>query len=167
MANGYGVAFDTLIEYLDAEAERWQQWLAKQPPGALDVPVGTDDLSTVWRMLAHIAVVEYRYAQRLLDEPVTPYNAFRTGSLAGIFQIGEEARQKLTAFLASATESAFDEEITFDTKVAGTVNASKRKILAHVLLHSVRHWAQLATVLRQNGYPQDWQHDFLFTEAMQ
>lgn len=166
MATSAGVPFDVMIEYLDAEAARWRKWFDQQPPGALEVPVGTDDLATARGVLVHIGVVEYRYAQRLLDEPVTPYSGFRTDSLAVIFQIGEEARQKLTAFLSSATESELNSEITFDTRVAGKLTVTRRKILAHTLLHSIRHWAQLATTLRQNGYPQDWQHDFLFTEAM-
>jgi len=33
-------------------------------------------------------------------------------------------------------------------------------------VHGVRHWAQIATVLRQNDYPQDWPHDVIFTDAM-
>jgi uncharacterized damage-inducible protein DinB len=37
----------------------------------------------------------------------------------------------------------------------------RKKIFIHALLHGVRHWAQLSTHLRQNGYKQDWMHDFL------
>jgi uncharacterized damage-inducible protein DinB len=38
--------------------------------------------------------------------------------------------------------------------------------LFHALLHGVRHWAQLSTYLRQKGYKQDWQHDFIFSGVM-
>jgi hypothetical protein len=30
----------------------------------------------------------------------------------------------------------------------------------------VRHWAQLSTYLRQKGYKQDWQHDFIFSAVI-
>jgi hypothetical protein len=40
-------------------------------------------------------------------------------------------------------------------------------MFAHALFHSMRHWAQLATTLRQNGLKQDWQHDFIFTKVME
>jgi uncharacterized damage-inducible protein DinB len=73
---------------------------------------------------------------------------------------------KLTAFLAGATEKDLNDTLTFETKSAGTRTASRRKIVAHALLHSIRHWAQIATALRQHGFPQDWGHDFLFSEAM-
>ncbi len=56
--------------------------------------------------------------------------------------------------------------LTFETRTAGTLSSSKRKIVAHVLLHGVRHWAQIATLLRQKGYRQDWLHDFIVTERV-
>jgi uncharacterized damage-inducible protein DinB len=163
---GAEIPFDTLIEYLDEESDRWQQWFAQQSPQALEVTVGVDDLATVRDMILHISIVELRYAERLMGEPVTRYERFQTASLDALFEVGKDARMKITAFLAGATENDLNEVLTFETKRAGTLSASKRKIVAHALLHSVRHWAQLATVLRQHGFPQNWGHDFLFTQAM-
>jgi hypothetical protein len=37
----------------------------------------------------------------------------------------------------------------------------------HALLHSMRHWAQLATALREAGLPTNWGKDFLMNEAME
>jgi hypothetical protein len=53
-----------------------------------------------------------------------------------------------------------------DCLCSGNLNlsiASRRKIFIHALVHGVRHWAQLSTYLRQKGYKQDWQHDFIFS----
>ena len=36
----------------------------------------------------------------------------------------------------------------------------------HALLHSMRHWAQLATALREAGYATDCGKDFLYSEVM-
>jgi uncharacterized damage-inducible protein DinB len=47
------------------------------------------------------------------------------------------------------------------------VKASRRKLLAQALTHSMRHWAQIATFLRQQGLKQEWNHDFLLSNAME
>jgi uncharacterized damage-inducible protein DinB len=39
-------------------------------------------------------------------------------------------------------------------------------MFAHAMLHGVRHWAQLATALREKGHGTDWGHDFLFSDVM-
>jgi uncharacterized damage-inducible protein DinB len=40
-----------------------------------------------------------------------------------------------------------------------------RKIIIHTLLHEVRHWAQISTLLRQNGFKIEF-HDFLFSPVL-
>jgi uncharacterized damage-inducible protein DinB len=45
------------------------------------------------------------------------------------------------------------------------LSATPRKIVSHALLHEVRHWAQVATLLRLNGMTDDF-HDFLFSPVM-
>jgi uncharacterized damage-inducible protein DinB len=34
------------------------------------------------------------------------------------------------------------------------------------MIHGIRHWAQIATVLRQRGYPTQWFHDILLSDAL-
>jgi uncharacterized damage-inducible protein DinB len=46
-----------------------------------------------------------------------------------------------------------------------TLRATPRKIMTHVLMHEIRHWAQIATRFRQSGLKVDF-HDFLFCPAM-
>jgi uncharacterized damage-inducible protein DinB len=36
----------------------------------------------------------------------------------------------------------------------------------HLFMHGIRHWAQIATALRQAGYPRQWEHDWLMSEAV-
>jgi uncharacterized damage-inducible protein DinB len=43
--------------------------------------------------------------------------------------------------------------------------ASPKKIVTHVLFHEVRHWAQIATLLRLNGFKPEF-HDLLFSPVM-
>jgi uncharacterized damage-inducible protein DinB len=46
-------------------------------------------------------------------------------------------------------------------------SASKRKLIAQAFTHSLRHWAQIFTYLRQQGLKQEWNHDLLMNKAMQ
>jgi uncharacterized damage-inducible protein DinB len=71
--------------------------------------------------------------------------------------------QDLRSFAIAANDSDWGGILMFSTRSAGDLTASRRKIFIHALLHSVRHWAQLATYLRQKGYKQDWHHDFIFS----
>jgi uncharacterized damage-inducible protein DinB len=111
--------------------------------------------------------VELRYAERLLGAAPTPYEQLPTGSLDEIFSIGDTAREKIRQYLVRTTDADLRTVLTFETRTAGTLSSSKRKIVAHVLLHGTRHWAQIATALRQHGHKQDWLHDFIFTDALE
>jgi uncharacterized damage-inducible protein DinB len=43
--------------------------------------------------------------------------------------------------------------------------ATPRKIITHVLMHEIRHWAQIGTMLRLDGIVDDF-HDFLASPVM-
>ena|SRR6267378_5035732 len=45
------------------------------------------------------------------------------------------------------------------------LTATPRKIVVHILLHEIRHWAHIATLFRLNGLVDDF-HDFLFSPVM-
>jgi uncharacterized damage-inducible protein DinB len=46
------------------------------------------------------------------------------------------------------------------------IEASYQSIaFVHVLMHSIRHYAQLATLMRQHGIKPDWPGDYLFMQA--
>jgi uncharacterized damage-inducible protein DinB len=45
--------------------------------------------------------------------------------------------------------------------------ASRRKLMAHMLFHSQRHWAQLATLVRSAGFPSGFYGDILFSAGIE
>jgi uncharacterized damage-inducible protein DinB len=45
------------------------------------------------------------------------------------------------------------------------VSVTPRKFIVHILLHEVRHWAQIATILRLNGITGNFP-DFLFSPIL-
>lgn len=46
-----------------------------------------------------------------------------------------------------------------------TLKATPRKIVVHVVMHEIRHWAQIATLFRLHGLRDKFQ-DFLFSPVL-
>jgi uncharacterized damage-inducible protein DinB len=111
----------------------------------------------------HIFGVELRYAQRLLEQPVSHPDEFTQSGVEEVFELGEHARSQLVEFLTNASADDLEKVLTFATMTAGTVTATKHKIAANIFLHGIRHWAQVATVLRQNDFVDQWPHDMLLS----
>ncbi|HYX67666.1 MAG TPA: DinB family protein [Terriglobales bacterium] len=163
-----GISFQELQSYTQEETRRWRAWLEKQPAAALEVPMGEagTDTATARGILWHIAIVELFYAEFISGKSQkSDYRTLPRNTLEEIWQIGDSAQQQLSEYLARASEADLSAVLKLE-RGSFRVEASRRKMLGHVLLHSLRHWAQLATVLRQHGYKTDWQHDFIFTEAL-
>ncbi len=160
------IGFRELTHYNDSETRRWREFF-DQHPDALEVRADIAGAKDIRGLVVHIFAVELRYAERLVGAVPTPYDRLPTGSLDEIFSIGDTAREKIRQYLARTTDADLRTVLTFETRTAGTLSSSKRKIVAHVLLHGTRHWAQIATALRQHGDKQDWPHDFIFTDALE
>lgn len=160
------LTFRELLDYTASETRRWRDWLEKQPPEVLDLPVGTGRTATVRGLVHHTIVVERRYTNRLRGEPVTTYESVPSDPIAETFRVFEKGRADLDGWLASATDADLAQRMDFQTISAGELSASARKVVVHLLLHGVRHWAQLATSLRQQGHSTDWHHDILMSDAL-
>lgn len=161
-----GVSFRELLAYTDAETERWHAWLREQPPEVFQVRIGDGSRETVRDLIGHVFAAELRYAQRLLGEPATPYEDLEMGSLDALWRIHADARRTLRTYLAAMPEGERERQMTFQTRTLGQLSASAHKMAVHLFLHGIRHWAQIATALRQAGYPQGWEHDWLLSDAV-
>lgn len=156
--------FDLLLELTSKEHHRWHDWFVAHPK-AWDVPFATGRMATISGLVLHIFAVELRYAQRLLDHDVTAWEDFQQDSIEEVFALGDHARSQLVHFLTMSPEGELDRVLTFQTLTAGTVSASKHKMASNIFLHDVRHWGQIATVLRQNGFTDQWPHDMLLADV--
>jgi uncharacterized damage-inducible protein DinB len=160
------LALDELLSYCEAESQRWRQWFQAND-AALQLPLNNVALANnVLELVLHIIAVDLRYSERLLEQPITAYEQMER-DIAKLFVAHDRAFGNLRKFLASAKDDEWRRVVEFPTRTFGILIASKRKIFIHTLLHSVRHWAQVATALRQAGHKQDWQHDFLFSPIME
>src|SRR5690348_4666212 len=156
---------DELLRFCFAETQRWREWLATTQE-LLDLRVDIAQAKTVRELILHIVAVDLRYAERLLGERVTEYNELPTSTLAELFSTSDRAKEKLETFMLQARDDEWNEVLSFPTRSAGSLSSSKRKIFIHTLLHGMRHWAQLATYLRQQGHKQPWAHDFILSDVI-
>lgn len=166
----HSLTFAELLQWERAELDAWAQFFDAHPH-ALDLPFAPgpgDDprMATVRGVVHHVVAVERRYADRLAGAPVTPYDAIPAAPTTALFDAARDANARLARWVADATGAELERRLEFQTISAGTLRASARKIVAHALLHGVRTWAQVATVVRLGGAPGPGRHDFLLSDAM-
>jgi uncharacterized damage-inducible protein DinB len=152
---------DDLIEYTTWQRARWQTFLREHPEALrLDAgPHGDGRFATVGDLVKHLFGAEQRYVQRLTDQPLSEYAEVPPEDLDAVFAIGEESRRALLDLLRTYPADRWDTPRDF-TVLAFKVTATPKKVVLHVLLHEIRHWAQIATICRQNGLVCGW-HDFI------
>jgi uncharacterized damage-inducible protein DinB len=158
------LGYETLLEFTSTEQHRWHDWFNERPQ-AWAVPFATGRMATIGGVVTHIFAVELRYSQRLLDQEVTDWENFRQTSIEEVFELGDNARAQLVQFLTTAPEAELERVLTFQTLSAGQISASKHKIASNLFLHGIRHWGQVATVLRQKGFGDQWSHDLLLSSV--
>ena len=152
------------VEELQAWTERttkgWRQLVAKNPQ-VLSLPCDVRETSSVAQLLQHIVAVELRYAERLRSLPESAYDDIPYGSAEEIYATHDRAMELLRG-LPQWSPADWEHVLEFQTRSAGTLHASRRVILVHLFMHSIRHYAQLATLVRQHGVKPDWGMDYLF-----
>jgi uncharacterized damage-inducible protein DinB len=155
-----------LMEYTDWERQQWHDWL-RQHGEALNTSVGPHAdarFQTVGDVVKHIFSVEERYMERLSDQPLTDTASIPNDNLDALFEFGRQSRKAMAKFVGTFHAEAWD--VPKDFQFFGNfLRATPKKVIIHVLLHEIRHWAQIATLFRLNGLKAD-SHDFLFSPVL-
>jgi len=154
---------EELTAWVERTSEGWRRLVAEHPE-VLAFPCDVRETNTVAELLQHIVAVELRYAQRLHGLRQSTYDEISARSGEEIYRSHEQAMVLLQQ-LFDQRDFAWEEEIEFTTRSAGTLRATRRVILVHLLTHSVRHYAQLATLVRQRGVKAEAEMDYLFMGA--
>lgn len=160
------IEFRALAAYVEQETQRWREWFGDAPPEALDFPIGSGAEGTIRTLIKHIFAVELRYAQRLVGQPVTGYEQLADGTVEQLWQIHHTARSLRNRYLRGASAEALDQVLVSQTRKLGRIEARAHTVVIHTLIHGIRHWAQVATVLRQHGHGGLWEHDWLLSPAV-
>lgn len=164
----FEIRLNILLEYTEWERQKWHEWLRQRGDEVLGTSVGPNGdgrFGTVGELVRHIFSSETRYADRLLGRPLTDASYIPAGDIEAIFRFGEQSRRNLKELIATFPAQEWDVPMELRFPGLGRISASPGKIVVHVLLHEIRHWAQIATLLRLNGHAAEM-HDFLVSPAM-
>jgi uncharacterized damage-inducible protein DinB len=147
-----GCGFDDLMEYTAWQREMWRIWLQAHPE-ALTLsagPNGDGRFTTVGDLVKHVFGAEIRYTQRLKGEPLADLAKVPSDDVEALFKAGNEGRLALKELIANYPQAEWDTPREFMI-LTSSVTVSPKKIVAHTLMHEIRHWAQMATICRMNG----------------
>ena len=159
------LTFDELLRYTSVERDKWRRWFAAHPD-AMDVVVQPGGrLPTVGKLIDHIFFAERRILHRLTDAPLSPSTGLTGNNAPPLFDYGASVRRELEQYVADLDVDVADEIRSFeigDRRLAMTA----RKLLFHVLIHEIRHWAQITLAVRLAGFEPPGEHDLLFSPAL-
>lgn len=163
----FQVGLDVLMAYTEWERDQWDAWFQHHGSWTLATTVGPHSdgrFDTVGALVRHIFSAETRYIDRLSGRPLTDTAAVPSDDVAALFAFGRQSRHRLRAFYETVPSIAWDvpQELSLGSHV---LVATPRKILLHVLVHEVKHWAQVATLLRLQGLKGEF-HDLLFSPVL-
>ena len=139
---------EDLLRWNEGTTSIWKEHLRSHPE-LLTYPCDIRGAKTVADLLQHIVAVELRFAERLNSEPETPYDEIPKISVDLLYETHDRALKKLRK-LEEEAQGFWNERIDFETR-SGRFSATRRVVFAHCLLHSIRHYAQLATLLRKEN----------------
>lgn len=157
------VSFEELLGDFDSTAAKWKEFF-KANPGAAGVPTDIAGSGTVAGLVCHIYVAAMRNYERLDGEPVTEFGVAK--DLAAAWELQSKASANLREFLDEADDDVLDEIRRIRWRTAGELAVTRRKLCLHIFVHSIRHWAQIGPLVRQNGFPVGWPQDILFSSAI-
>ncbi len=155
------IPFDRILDYSDHERRKWRKWIDADPK-RLDIPMQPGGrFATLGLLLEHLYFVERRHLSRL--EGGTPPDAtgVATGDWEALFEYGELVRADLRRYAADLDDAIGNEIFGFSIR-GEDFSVPRRQLMVHILLHEVRHLAQMALAARLAGVDPPGDHDILF-----
>jgi uncharacterized damage-inducible protein DinB len=165
------LAIAELLNYTDEERAKWQQWFATHGDEPLKFTLAGETHTTLGALIIHIFWAEGFYAYWMRgevlsnDSEVVKENLARPNDQAvAVFGLGDITRAAMRVFTDRVTAEEWEREYELnipELQFRGTA----RKLLAHILIHEIRHWAQVALLVRQNGMTPPGDHDLVFSPS--
>jgi uncharacterized damage-inducible protein DinB len=159
------LTFAELVQYTNDERDRWRTWFMAHPD-AIDVPVQPAARhANVGKLIDHIFLVERRHLQRLMELPLADRTGLTGNNAPPLFDYGASVRRELEQYVADLDEDVADQPRVFEVRERQWP-MTPRKLLFHILLHELRHWAQIALTVRNAGLEPPGDHDLFYSRAL-
>ena len=164
------LTIDELLAYTDEERAKWEAWFQAHGNEPLKLAVPMDVHPTVGALILHCFWAELFYAHWMRDDILTEERmkklseSFDADQADQVFAFGHSARKALREAIGSYTSQ--DWENAHIVEGWGVhLEGPARKLIAHILVHEIRHWAQVAVTIRQHGLAPPGEHDLLFSKS--
>jgi uncharacterized damage-inducible protein DinB len=150
-----------LLDYSDHERRKWREWI-EADRHRMDIPFqSSGSFDTIGSLFDHIFLVERRHLCRLQGGVPPDATGVAPGDCEALFEYADFVRADLRRYLADLDEDEARQTMTVVTR-QGTRRMTRRELLAHILLHEVRHLAQIAYAVRLRGLAPPGQHDIFY-----
>lgn len=160
------LTYDELLRYTNEEREKWRAWFAAHPT-AIDAPLQSDGhFATAGKLIDHIFLVERRHLQRLTGDPLAQQTGLTGSNAPPLFDYGASVRRELEQYIADLDDDVADQARKVQVASGGEYVLTTRKLLFHILVHEIRHWAQIALAVRLAGFEPPGRHDLFYSHAL-
>jgi uncharacterized damage-inducible protein DinB len=151
-----------LLDYTEWDRDQWESWFRSQGPSALALGFGPNAdgrIANIGELVRHIFSAEQRYVERIQELPLSDTSSVPSSDVDALFAFGRESRRNMRKLLRDVPAEAWDRprELQFGSN---TRTVTPRTLLVQSITHEIRHWAQMATLLRIEGR-KTGVHDFL------
>ena len=155
------VDFGELLDYSDHERRKWRQWIAADPR-RLDLPFQSGGrFATIGSLLDHIFLVERRHLSRLEGGTPPDLTGIRPDDWNALFEYADLVRADLRRYLADLDEAEARQHMTVVVQ-SGPRAMTRKHLATHIVLHEIRHLAQIAYAARSAGQDPPGEHDLFY-----
>ena len=156
------IALDDLLNYSDHERDKWERWLSADASRSHLPLQGHGRFPTVAELLDHIFLVERRHLARLEGATPPESTGVPAGDIPELFEYARLVRSDFRRYLADADEQIAAQPVHIELRGGDSFTMPRRQLATHMLLHEVRHFAQLALAARLAGLEPPGEHDFFY-----
>ena len=161
-----GVALTELAGYSNHERAKWKAWVAADPT-RLAIPFQREGrFRTIGSLLDHVFLVERRHLSRLQAATPPESSGIAKGDWKALFEYGDLVRADFSAYLAQFDEAQARDRLTVVVQ-SGSTTMSKRRLATHILIHELRHMAQIALAVREAGHEPPGKHDLFYFDEFE
>ncbi len=160
------LTLEELLAWCRQSSDFWIAHLDANP-GLLQLLCGIGGNVDVQAFVRHIWGAELVWSQILVNAPITDYDVWPTGPLSALYDMHLSAIQNFRAMLENSNVQWNEKSVHYPWRRPEMAKPTPRKAMAHILLHSQRHWAQLATLVRSQGFASGFLGDLLFCAGLE